>query len=584
MADNVTADAGSGGAVFATDDIGSVHYPITKVTIGALESQTLLSGGNGTVDAGTVRVTVASDSTGVLSIDDNGGSLTVDNGGTFVVQEDGAALTALQLLDNAVSGAGFNITQLGGVNVTMGNGASGTGVQRVTIASDSTGVITVDNAGTFATQVDGAALTALQLIDDPIFADDAAFTLASSKVMMQGAIRDDTLGALTAVEGDAVPLRVGSTGALHVTGAGGGTQYTVDDAGPTVVTMAGAVRDDALTTLTEVDGDATLLRVSSTGALHVTGGGGGTEYTEDVATANPIVGTTTLMERDDSLTTVTPAEADWIGLRGTAEGALWVQDFNSDAILVDTTSIDGKITACNTGAVVISSGTITTVSTVTNLAQMGGVAITLNTGTVTTGTQRVTIATDDVVTVDLGANNDVTIDPGAVTSLALIDNPVVAHDAAVSGSTGVAILGLEARSTEPTAVADADATRGISTLLGKQVTIPYAIPASTWQYASVAGGVTDTSDDEAKAAAGASIRNYITSVQVINGHATVNTEVVIKDGSTIIWRGYAHNSGGGAAAKFDPPLRGTANTAVNVTNITGGSATYFNLQGFVALE
>jgi hypothetical protein len=67
---------------------------------------------------------------------------------------------------------------------------------RVTLASDSTGVLsvddngaalTVDNGGTFATQVDGAALTALQLIDDPVFADDAAFTVGTSKVMMAGA-------------------------------------------------------------------------------------------------------------------------------------------------------------------------------------------------------------------------------------------------------------------------------------------------------------------------------------------------------------------------------------------------------------
>ena len=34
MADNVTANAGSGGAVFATDDIASVHYPRGKVVWG----------------------------------------------------------------------------------------------------------------------------------------------------------------------------------------------------------------------------------------------------------------------------------------------------------------------------------------------------------------------------------------------------------------------------------------------------------------------------------------------------------------------------------------------------------------------
>lgn len=45
-----------------------------------------LSTTGGGTEATALRVTVASDSTGVLSVDDNGGSLTVDNGGTFAVQ------------------------------------------------------------------------------------------------------------------------------------------------------------------------------------------------------------------------------------------------------------------------------------------------------------------------------------------------------------------------------------------------------------------------------------------------------------------------------------------------------------------
>lgn len=70
-------------------------------------------------------------------------------------------------------------------------------------------------------------------------------------------------------------------------------------------------------------------------------------------------------------------------------------DSDTNTIQTDTTSIDGKITACNTGAVVLSSGTVTTVSTVTNLAQLGGTAISMNEGALDAGTQRVTLATDD---------------------------------------------------------------------------------------------------------------------------------------------------------------------------------------------
>jgi hypothetical protein len=46
----------------------------------------------------------------------------------------------------------------------------------------------VVGTGTFVTQVDGAALTALQLIDDSVFADDAAFTVGTSKVTVAGGV------------------------------------------------------------------------------------------------------------------------------------------------------------------------------------------------------------------------------------------------------------------------------------------------------------------------------------------------------------------------------------------------------------
>ena len=38
MADNVIANPGAGGATFATDDIGGVHYPLTKIALGALDA------------------------------------------------------------------------------------------------------------------------------------------------------------------------------------------------------------------------------------------------------------------------------------------------------------------------------------------------------------------------------------------------------------------------------------------------------------------------------------------------------------------------------------------------------------------
>lgn len=47
MADNVTANAGSGGATFATDDVAGIHYPIQKIAFGALDSVNLVERASG---------------------------------------------------------------------------------------------------------------------------------------------------------------------------------------------------------------------------------------------------------------------------------------------------------------------------------------------------------------------------------------------------------------------------------------------------------------------------------------------------------------------------------------------------------
>jgi len=61
--------------------------------------------------------------------------------------------------------------------------ASGTAVP---ISAASLPSHAVTNAGTFAVQIDAGAVTSLALIDDPVFADEAAYTVASSKVMASG--------------------------------------------------------------------------------------------------------------------------------------------------------------------------------------------------------------------------------------------------------------------------------------------------------------------------------------------------------------------------------------------------------------
>src|SRR3990167_4237845 len=212
MPDNIVLNAGSGGATLATDDDATAQHQYVKVEFGGDNTQTKVttsvglptdpldraardcgkvdvaaldqytpidvdsgvgtenavpvtlriaaSGasiaqtyGSGNVDAGTQRVTVAADSTGVLSVDDNGAALTIDWAGTAPPIGAGLEATALRVTlatdstglvsvdDNAGSLTVDNPT----ISV-VGSGVEAT-AQRVTIASDSTGVLSVDDNG-----------------------------------------------------------------------------------------------------------------------------------------------------------------------------------------------------------------------------------------------------------------------------------------------------------------------------------------------------------------------------------------------------------------------------------------------------
>lgn len=166
------------------------------------------------------------------------------------------------------------------------------------------------------------------------------------------------------------------------------------------------------------------------------------------------------------------------------------------------------------------------------------------------------------------------------------DAGVAAHDAAISGNP--VRMGARALTSDYTAVAAGDTADLITTLLGKLVTIPYANPANTWTYAAPAGGLVSTTGVTAKAAAGAGVRIYVTDVQVINSHATVSTEVVINDGAagTVLHRGWAQAAGGGYSIHFAVPLRGTANTLLEIKEVSGTATAgvLVNLQGYTAAE
>lgn len=157
------------------------------------------------------------------------------------------------------------------------------------------------------------------------------------------ATRDDALSALTPIEGDNVQLRTNSTGALWVIPSG---TVTVDGSGVTqpvsgTVTANLSATDNAV--LDDIAADTEAIKTSLAGTLTVTGGGGGTEYTEDaVAAANP-VGTALMLVREDGRAgSLTTTDGDNVALRGNNKGEAYFIDTDANAKLTTITGhVDG---------------------------------------------------------------------------------------------------------------------------------------------------------------------------------------------------------------------------------------------------
>lgn len=125
------------GTVSSITDIADQSWPFTT-PVNVSGSNLTVTGGIRCLQDGTWNIGTVATITNVVHVDDNSSSLTVDNGGTFVVQENGAALTSLQLIDDAVGTAGSSST-------TKGFTVLGTdGTNNRILKTDSSGELQVD--------------------------------------------------------------------------------------------------------------------------------------------------------------------------------------------------------------------------------------------------------------------------------------------------------------------------------------------------------------------------------------------------------------------------------------------------------
>lgn len=230
MADNFVANAGTGGDTFGADDIGGVKFPRLKVIIGAdgtndgdvssanplpvtattlttiagaIKAEDVASAGG---DPGMVVMGMRQDTPAATSGTDGDYEPLRIKAGKLVVD---ASLVAVPITDNSgnisIDDGGNSITVDGTVTVQDGGGSISIDDNSGSITVD--GTVAVTNGGTFVVQENGAALTSLQLIDDTVIADDAAFTPASTKVVMSGFQADES-STDSVDEGDAGAARM----------------------------------------------------------------------------------------------------------------------------------------------------------------------------------------------------------------------------------------------------------------------------------------------------------------------------------------------------------------------------------------
>lgn len=370
MADTLTTQSSTlatipASTVISTDEVGvnggtTAHVQHVKLVDGASNGTVGVTVGGG-VEAAALRVTLANDSTGLVSVDDNGGtlsvddgagSLTVDNGGTFAVQAaqsgtwtvqpgntanttawkvDGSAVTqpvsaaSLPLPSGAATAAKQPALGTAGASstdvISVQGIASGTALP-VSIASVPSHAVT--NAGTFVVQENGAALTALQLIDNIVLAEDAAHASADPGVMSL-AVRKATPVNLSGTDGDYEPLQV-SAGRLWASATidaalPAGTNAIGKLAANTGVTI-GAVEIAAAQTLATVTTVSTVSTLTGTTSLTPGTAAANLGKAEDAAHTSGDVGVMALAVRQDTPGASAGTDGDYAAIQVDAAGAV----------------------------------------------------------------------------------------------------------------------------------------------------------------------------------------------------------------------------------------------------------------------
>lgn len=342
------------------------------------------------------------------------------------------------------------------------------------------------------------------------------------------------------------------TGVLHqrvkISQGVDGSATDVSATDPLNVTLANT---GANATAIKVDGSAVTQPVSGTVTANA---GSGTMAVSAASlplpsgaatSANQSTANTSLNNIDVNAGATTDAAAT-AGGTGTVSAKLRRISTDIDAVKTSVSSIDGKVTAANTGAVTISAALPSGTNAIGKLSANSGVDI---------GDVDVTSVTPGTTATALGKAEDAAHTTGDVGVMALgVRNDNMADLTGTDGDYGAIAVTSSGR-VQTTRTAHANMVRGNAT-------------------------VTTTSDTSLIAAGGVGIKNYVTAVQVANSSST-NCVITIKDGSGGSTLGYiAAPANGGAIVYYDIPLVSSSNTAIFFASNNAATTIFVSAQGY----
>lgn len=545
---------------------GAISYDLTSL------NGVLVSTGTGVMGTGVLRVAIASDNDALTVKQATGTNL-------HVVTDSGTITTVSTVTGVTTVSTVTNLAQMNGAALLMGNGVTGTGSQRVTIASDNTAfsvnatltaettkvIGTVRQLGNVGAVLDGVNTAATAPANGMLTLGIYNSTEPSPTTGQSVGIQLDSKGRQRQVIMDAAGntrgANVNASNQLSVS-----VDNTVTVASHAITIASGGVASGAIASGAVASGAFASGSIASgaiaSGAIAagaIATGATSIAANEDDASANLDTGVKILFVQQSTPADTGGTNGDYMMPQMSA-GRIWAAA-NIDKINAVTPLMGNGVTG--TGSL-----RVTLASDGTAISTVGYMSVKLDQTTVGT-TNAVSLAQIGATTVVTGGvAGTLAVGGNVATNVAIGTNPIN--------------NGAQAVSSENSAVTTGRMVQLVSDLVGKQIVLPYANPEN-FVSGVISTAMTSTTSTSLVAAPAAGLRNYITQITVSNSHATVGTDIIIQDGSggTTLYVIPSAPAFGGASITFPVPLRQpTTATAIYCANVTTGSNTKVSASGY----